>query len=93
MSLRTPITAEILLGCYYSTAVPHNADAPAVREAVTKLISHGLIIKDDRWYATTLKGNFFVKHLLSIPFPIETWTIPIRPSIRVTCRSLCPSFG
>lgn len=76
MSLMTPSRLEVLLHCYVNPCVHPRMDAPAVQEDIRVLKSHGLIRPYDRTFEVTEKGEFYVKHLLSIPFPETTFVIP-----------------
>lgn len=79
--IRTPNNLDVLIHCHCSTEEHPRADAPAVQEAYNYLANSQMICRDldcidsDRW-TTTEKGDAYIKHLLSIPFPEIRWVIP-----------------
>lgn len=76
--IRTPLQLQLLLHCH-CVAEPHPLMGNAVwDEARDYLINTQMIavVKKDRHlsqyvFRTTKKGEFFVNHLLSVPFPEE----------------------
>ena len=73
----TPIKLEILLH-YFACSGPYpRSSAPAVQDAITYLITHDLLERcAEQPYDVTEKGAAYIKHLLSIPFPVKQWIIP-----------------
>jgi len=79
----SPSNLEVLLHCYYSSEPHPRADAPAVMEGINYLINTGMIYAityngntgEETW-KTTAKGEAYIEHLMSIPFPVATWVIP-----------------
>lgn len=74
--IRTPNNLEILMHFYVSPSIHPRYDAPAVREGVQYLIDHGMLFEGELYCTVTPKGEFFIKHLMDIPFPVETYRIP-----------------
>ena len=72
----SPSNLEVLLHMHVSPSPHPRSDAPAVVEAIAELLEAGMICRDDRHYTTTDKGKFYIEHLLSIPFPVRTFSIP-----------------
>lgn len=77
MSHMTPSRLDVLLHCYVSPELHPRADAPAVKEDLSILLAAGMIERYDRSYKTTAKGEFYISHLLSIPFPETVFRIPV----------------
>ena len=82
-SSSTPNGISVLLH-HHSTTTPHpQADAPAVREAVTNLVDGGLLqLSDDpereNGYETTDKGRMYVNMLCDTPWPEQRLVDPRR---------------
>lgn len=76
MSHMTPSRLEVLLHCHVSPERHPRSDAPAVHEDIRVLKANGLIEPYDRTHRTTEKGEFYIKHLLSVPFPVTDFKIP-----------------
>lgn len=76
MSLNSCCTLNVLIHCSVAKQVHPQANEPAVQEATHRLESQGLIKQMDRHYEITSKGEFFLKHLLSVPFPVEVYITP-----------------
>lgn len=76
MSLNSCCTLNVLIHYHITQQVHPQANMPAVQEATHRLESQGLIERVDRHYETTPKGEFFLEHLLSVPFPVEVYAIP-----------------
>lgn len=81
--INSPVNLEILLHCYYSPEPPPRYNAPATKEGVLYLLNQDMIkitgyvaAESKDIYGTTEKGEFFIKHLMTVPFPISTWSIP-----------------
>jgi hypothetical protein len=73
--LGTPNALEILIH-YYCTVEQHpRCEAPAVQDDIKFLHKEGLLDRTD-FPKVTDKGEFFLQHLLSIPFPVQKWEIP-----------------
>jgi hypothetical protein len=73
--LKTPVIAETLLRQYYAPGSNTN-EGTAVKDAFIYLCKHGLLDRSDHVAAVTPKGEFFIKHILAIPFPVEVFIIP-----------------
>ena len=81
--INSPVNLEILLHCYYSPEPLPRYDAPATKEGVLYLLRNDMIsiegyVKEESKdiYRATAKGEFYIKHLMTVPFPISTWSIP-----------------
>lgn len=74
----TPIKLEILLHYYYAYELHPNSETPAARDAIVYLIASDLLIEggDDQPFDVTERGVAYIKHLLTIPFPVKQWIIP-----------------
>lgn len=72
----SPSSLEVLLHMHVSPSPHPRSDAMAVKHAISDLLEAGMIQRDDRHYTTTDKGKFYIEHLLSIPFPVRTFSIP-----------------
>lgn len=75
-TIRTPSNLEVLIHCYVSPEPHPRRDAPAVKEALYYLHANGLIDQALGLPKVTDKGKFYIKHLLSQPFPVESYAIP-----------------
>lgn len=73
--LKTPLIAEALLRQYYAPGSNANV-SKTVEDALIYLNKHGLIDRSDKVAAVTAKGEFFIKHILAVPFPVEAYVIP-----------------
>lgn len=73
--IRTPIALELLLQHYYLAVVPP-PESDAHKTAFNTLVSEALV--DPVSGNVTPRGAFYIHHLLSVPFPVETvtYTIP-----------------
>lgn len=74
----TPIKLEILLH-YFACSEPYpRSSAPAVQDAVHFLVIKDLLAtgNDDQPFYVTERGAAYIKHLLTIPFPVKQWIIP-----------------
>ena len=81
----TPLQIKMLLH-YYTIAKPYSdgdachADSPAVMEQRAELCSLQLLEGDSSvsGYKTTDRGEFFVKHICSLPLPqrVAEWRMP-----------------
>lgn len=74
--LRTPITLEVLLHCYYSRSPHPKRNVEVYRDVFEYLTDHEMITYQDGASVTTPKGEFFVEHILAMPFPKITFVIP-----------------
>ncbi len=72
----SPHTLEMLLHAYYSVAPYPRHDTDVAKAGRQYLFANGLIDREDELCTATSKGRFFVEHLLSVPFPVETYRIP-----------------
>lgn len=73
----SPSNLEVLLHCFYSPAPHPRFNAPAIKEGVEYLLKNGMIFHHQGdVYRSTEKGDAFINHLMSIPFPVAQWTIP-----------------
>lgn len=73
--LKTPVIAETLLRQYYAPD-SYTDVRKTVEDALIYLHKHGLIDRSDHVAAVTAKGEFFIKHILAVPFPVEVYVIP-----------------
>lgn len=73
-----PSNLELLIHCHVTPEQHPRGDAPAIKEGIHYLLKEGMIERYDRSYTTTKKGQFYIEHLLSLPFPVEhtTYVIP-----------------
>lgn len=69
---------ELLIHCHVSAAVHPRIDAPAIQEGVAFLLRHDMIREtaEPQCYGSTLKGAFYLRHLMHTPFPEVTFSIP-----------------
>ena len=74
--IKSPSNLELLLHCYTSPERHPRGDAPAIQEGLRYLQIFGMIEPYDRTYKTTEKGEFYIKHILEIPFPEAVFVIP-----------------
>lgn len=77
-TIRTPSDLAFLLHCHVSPSPHPHASSPAIVDGISRLLAHGLIQREDRHFGTTEKGKFYIEHLLSTPFPVESFSIPER---------------
>lgn len=70
----SPSNLELLLHCYYSTAPHPRRGYQAIEEGIEHLHRHGMIDRTDYPRATE-KGEAFIKHLMTIPFPVQRWEV------------------
>jgi hypothetical protein len=75
----SPSNLELLLHCYYSPEPHPRYHAPAIQEGLKHLLDHKMISGDGNIFHTTPKGEAFIKHLMTIPFPVTTYKIPDQP--------------
>lgn len=75
-SIQSPSNLELLLHCHVSPAEHPRMEAPAIQAGIRYLSAQGLIEPYDRTYQTTAKGKFFIEHLMKVPFPEVTFSIP-----------------
>jgi len=72
--MMTLLEIEVLIHCRVSPTRHPRADAPAVREALTRLENNGLIARQEGgFYDTTDRGRAHLKQLCSLPWPIKKW--------------------
>jgi hypothetical protein len=76
MMIGSPSNLEVLLHSYYSPAPHDRHDAPAIVEGRRHLFRHGMIDREDQFCRCTAKGEYFISHLLSVPFPKTSYYIP-----------------
>lgn len=80
MNVGTPSNLELLLHCYYSPEAHPRVSAPAIKEGISYLVREKMITpvygKGPDIYTTTDKGEAFIKHLMTIPFPVIRWEFP-----------------
>lgn len=74
-----PSNLELLLHCYYSPEPHPRRGAPAVEEGIQYLFNHGMVDRTDFPRATG-KGAAFIRHLMTIPFPVQRWEVPLGAS-------------
>lgn len=74
--IRTPSNLEVLLHCHVSPESHPRTDAPAVKDAIEYLLDEGMISLYDHTFTTTAKGQFYIAHLMKVPFPVTTYEIP-----------------
>jgi hypothetical protein len=86
-TMQTPSNMEVFLHCHYSREEHPRAHAPAVRDALVYLEHQGMIERrkdqgDDSqpMYKTTARGQFYLEHILNVPFPVEVNTYAIPPT-------------
>jgi len=67
---------EMLLNAHvFSAFKPVRSDAH--KEALDRLASAGMVkLNYDNTITTTLRGQFWISHLLNIPYPVEKYEIP-----------------
>ena len=73
------ITLQVLLHIYSRPTNFPEVDSEASKDAHQRLLRNGMIQyqgRSDYNYRVTEKGEFFVKHLLEVPFPVPQWVIP-----------------
>ena len=72
----TPSDIEVLIHCHVSPSVHPRAEAPAVTEALKKMIDTGLIEKDvvNFGFNTTDRGKAHIKQLCNLSLPIPVFT-------------------
>ena len=78
--IRSPCNLETLLHCHYSPSPHPRAEAPAIKAGIVYLLKAGMIEAKDGTCRTTPRGAAFINHLMTIPFPVETWVIPEKAS-------------
>lgn len=69
-------TLDVLIHCHNYPEIHPHINSSVVKEALVLLKRTGMIVQSDRHFETTPKGAFYLKYLMSIPFPVETYTIP-----------------
>lgn len=74
--LNTPHITRVLLNAYCWPDGNKSMPSEATSESLQYLYNNGLIDRSDELAGTTPKGEFFIKHILSVPFPVETYVIP-----------------
>ena len=72
----TPLALEILLQSYCSAAPFERHDTQPAKEARAMLFYNDMIDRQDEYCTATERGRFYIKHLLSVPFPIVDFRIP-----------------
>lgn len=76
-----PAALELLLYYHYRVEPHPNRQAPVVHEWTLTFIKAGLIeghnFGHGETFHTTEKGRFYIEHLMSIPFPVETTVFAI----------------
>lgn len=79
MTINTPSNLEVLLYCYYSAEVHPRYSTQAVQEGLQYLLDNDMIRPNEdatKTHYVTDKGIFYIKHLMVVPFPVNTWSIP-----------------
>ena len=75
----TPRELDVLMH-YYVMCEPHERlNAPDISEAIRYFVENQMMEpRTDRQsgYAVTEKGEYWIKSILSTPFPVCTWMIP-----------------
>ncbi len=74
--LGTPLTLEVLLHSYFSAAPFERHATESAKEARARLFRNNMIDREDEHCQATERGRFFIKHLLSVPFPVMSFHIP-----------------
>lgn len=88
--MATPSNMEVFLHTVYGPSLHERAKAPAVMEAYDLLLTADMIRirsqeeKDQsptitNPFTLTKKGNYYLKFILSVPFPVEQTTFIITP--------------
>ena len=74
----TPVNLQFLLHCYYSAVDPFpGTNTPAIDAAKNYLLTAEMIAPTgDNIWGTTNKGETYIKHLMTVPFPVSVWIIP-----------------
>jgi len=74
----TPNDIEVLLHYHVSQSVHPRINAPAVKDAIQKWVSEGILIQDmeTEIYRTSYRGSVLVKMLCDTPMPIKVWSDP-----------------
>lgn len=72
---------EIILHYFYS-GEDYEGGGCAATEFIEGLITDGILeIDDDDWsdkkYRLSDKGRFYVEYILSLPYPVKTYRIPL----------------
>lgn len=78
MSINSPSNLELLLHCHVCGDPHPRADAPAIKAGVDYLVREKMIEPDEIYYRTTMKGKFYIQHILNTPFPETAFSIPER---------------
>lgn len=76
----SPNNLDVLLHCYVTFESNPRNYAPAVQEAYSYLVTHGMLTGNHK---ITAKGEFYIKHLMAVPFPepVQGWVIPEQQAI------------
>lgn len=77
--IESPSNLELLLHCYYSGEVHPRYDAPAIQAGLEYLRQTDMIMPVSigaRTHKVTARGEFYIKYLMTIPFPVVTYEIP-----------------
>jgi hypothetical protein len=76
----SPSDLEVLVYCHARVGVHPRIDAPAVRDAIERFRSAGIIEEysypKHREFYTTDKGVAWLEMILRTPMPIEAWIDP-----------------
>lgn len=68
---------EVLLFHYYSTGGNFpRYDAPIYPQEIRVLLESGMLQSISGGYRTTEKANFYIAHILHLPFPVAKFEIP-----------------
>jgi len=83
----TPIQIIMLLDAYMSQTGDVHVQNPAHVEQAFDLTEDGMLLlvdgsKEEKYIhaASTEKGHCFVKHICSLPYPVQKWDMPEKAS-------------
>jgi hypothetical protein len=77
---KTPYILSILLDVYSGRPIRENKTSPIYQETIEHLLADMWIqvpeISNGAEYMPTMKLRAFMKHVMNLPDPVQSWTMP-----------------